>query len=119
MLVVKVAAGVAPEADVYNFTVLPELPADHQNPTYLAGVNASNVRVRLPGDGAEMYLEGEPPTVGVSDVVVAPPHTDVAPSATVQVPEKVPTVLAGNELHEDDVHELNVSMDVPYELGGP
>jgi hypothetical protein len=41
--VVKVAAGVAPEAAVYKLTVLFALPADHQNPTYFAG--AANVSV--------------------------------------------------------------------------
>ena len=88
--------------------MLPALPADHQNPTYLAGVDASNVRVKFPDDGAEMYLEGEPPTVGVSDVVVAPPHTEVAPLSSVHVPENVPTELAGKEPQED--HELKVSI---------
>ena len=71
----------------------------------------------MPELGADGYFDGVPPTVGVSDVVVAPPHTDEVPSAIVQVPEKVPTLLAGND--EQLLHVLNVSIDALNAAGGP
>lgn len=109
MVVVNVAIGEPPDAAVYNLTVFPALPADHQKPTYFAGLDGSKVNVRFPGLGAEMYLDGEPPTVGESDVVVAPPQTVVAPLATVHVPVNVPTELTGNELQL--LHESKVSIE--------
>jgi hypothetical protein len=99
--------------------VFPALPADHQKPTYFCGVE--KVRVSELGvEGAEMYRDGEPPTVGVSDVVTAPPQTLVAPFATLQVPVKVPRRLEGRLPQVPDVdHELKVSIIAFALLGGP
>jgi hypothetical protein len=95
--------------------VFPELPADHQKPTYFCG--EENVKVSADGDGADGYMEGLPPTVGVSLVVVAPPHTDDNPFAILHEPVKVPSGLDGKGLQE--VHELKVSTEAFAELGGP
>ena len=97
VVVVKVAAGVDVDAPVYNLTVFPGLPADHQKPTYLTGV--ANVSVRTCVTGPTTNLEGVPPAVGVSDVVDAPPHTYAPPVVIMlHVPVNVPTALAGKEL---------------------
>ena len=112
--VVNVAAGVEEDAEVYNLTVLPALPADHQKPKYLAGV--VNVSVRSCPTGAITNRVGVPLTVGVSVAVVAPPQMYDG-SLDVHVPVNVPTALAGKDAHV--LHELKVSIGVPYELGGP
>ena len=76
--------------------------------------------VSAPDDGALTYFDGDPPTCGVSEVVVAPPQTLVDPFAIEQVPEKVPIALAGSPPHVPDVdHESNVSMMALALDGGP
>jgi hypothetical protein len=95
--------------------VLPALPADHQNPKYFIGV--VNVNVRLLGVGATKNREGVPPTVGESDVVVAPPQTDETPSESVHEPLNVPTA-TGPSAEQNDP-ELKVSIVALYVFGGP
>lgn len=66
--------------------------------------------------GADGNIEGVPPTVGVSEVVVAPPHTVEPPLYIVHDPENVPTVVTAFRLvrlHAPVLSELKVSMDAP------
>ena len=64
VLVVNVAAGVELDAEVYNLTVLPGLPADHQKPKNVTGL--AKVNVRSCPTGAITNRVGVPLTVGVS-----------------------------------------------------